>query len=641
MDTEKLKRVASELGTTPPAIIVKDDSKVTVLAKEATREEYAISDLIDDFFQNEYDNKDPHNIAESARRSTVQILKPPISPNILEDKVLHNNTLQPLVHAMEVNCETTGYTLQLREGFEENQETERQRAYADALFTNPYPSCSLTHMRRDLRRAKETTGYAAMEVIRNQAGEICFLRAVPSAEVRVLKMDRNDPVEQVTVERDGMTPCTIPIRRRRYVRLVDGRKKRQYFKEFGTEDELDAKTGQWLNIPDTVLRQKAALPSLFTTTPPPGTFSEGDTRFLNPNGDPAQMNPAALNPSARERQDGAQAFHRLANEIIWLTLHKDTQSPYGYPRWISQLPSVIGSRAAEESNFHLLQSGGIPPVLVTITGGTLTDPSRKQLEAYLNTPNRDQRMQAAIVEILNTGGSIDGAEVNARIEVHRFGGEEMNDAMFQRYDEGCSNKVRGSFRLGGVFMGRVDDANRANSVAQYVSAETQVFRPERSEFDEIMNSTVMAEIAPAWKFVSNQQTFTDITARIMALGQLKGEVVRDEWVHSVATTAGLALDRSHALESAADKDNPPLEDEDFDPVLITRKAKEQKLKDGLPEAAMLRVLFGTNESGDIDYLNSLSDEDFNGQCKQCAGEVYQDEDMAPIVDQQIREKLRT
>ena len=217
----------------------------------------------------------------------------------------------------------------------------------------------------------------------------------------------------------------------------------------------------------------------------------------------------------------------------------------------------------------------------------------------------------------------------------------MNDAMFQRYDEGCANKVRGSFRLGGVFMGRVDDANRANSVAQYVSAETQVFRPERSEFDEIMNSTVMAEIAPAWKFVSNQQTFTDITARIMALGQLKGEVVRDEWVHSVATTAGLALDRSHALESAADKDNPPLDDEDFDPVLITRKAKEQKLKDGLPEAAMLRVLFGTNESGDIDYLNSLSDEDFDGQCKHCAGEVYQDEDMAPIVDQQVREKLRT
>ena len=66
MDTEKLKRVASELGTTPPAIIVKDDSKVTVLAKEATREEYAINDLIDDFFQNEYDNKDPHNIAESS-----------------------------------------------------------------------------------------------------------------------------------------------------------------------------------------------------------------------------------------------------------------------------------------------------------------------------------------------------------------------------------------------------------------------------------------------------------------------------------------------------------------------------------------------------------------------------------------------
>lgn len=632
MDTKELTRAAAQLGTNPPAIIVKDDDRVTVVTrKEASREEYTVSDLVADFFEDEYQTTEASNTTESSKRSTVQILKPPIPPNMLEEKVLHNNTLQPLVHAMDVNCETTGHVLQLREGYDlENEEVQRQRAYATALFNQPYPNCSMTSVRRELRANKETVGYGAIEVIRNNAGEIAFLRTLPSNEVRVLKMDKNDPVETVNVVREGMPDATLPVRRRRYVRLVDGRKKRQYFKEFGTEDELDAKTGQWLNLPDSVLRQKGALPELFTSAPPQGAFStDVNSRFLNPQGDPANLNPAAINPSAAATADtrnGKPEFHRLANEIIWFTLHKDPQGPYGYPRWISQLPSVLGSRAAEETNYHLLEGGGIPPVLVTITGGTLGNESRKQLEAYLNTPNKDQRMQAAIVEILNTGGSIDGADTNAKIEVHKFGSEELNDAMFQQYDEGCSAKVRGGFRLGGVFMGRVDDANRSNSVAQYVSAETQVFRPERVEFDEVINTTIMAEVAPAWRYVSNHQTFTDIMSKITALTQMKGEVMRDDWVEAMAYTAGVPLDRSHA------RPNEEGDDEGEE----VNSTEEGVIKSTGADSPMLRVLYNIPEDDDLENLRELEDSVFEEQCVHCAEHLYSDPDMAGIVEQQVR-----
>ena len=641
MDTKQLTRAAAQLGTNSPAIVVKDDTRVTVIAKEvdanAQRAEYTVSDLVSDFFQDEYGSTEAHGTANTLKRSSVQILKPPIPPNMLEEKVLHNNTLQPLVHAMDVNCETTGHTLVLREGFDgNNPEVLRQRAYANALFSQPYPNCSMTSVRRELRANKETIGYGAIEVIRNNAGEIAFLRTIPSNEIRVLKMDKNDPVETVSVEREGMPDATLPVRRRRYVRLVDGRKRRQYFKEFGTEDELDAKTGQWLNIPETVLRQKGSLPELFTNGPPSGTFSDPESsRFLNPQGDPNNLNPAALNPSAAGTgEDGARGqaeFHKLANEIIWFTLHKDPQGPYGYPRWISQLPSVLGSRAAEETNFHLLEGGGIPPVLVTITGGTLSDQSRKQLEAYLNTPNKDQRMQAAIVEILNTGGSIDGADTNARIEVHRFGGEELNDAMFQQYDEGCSLKIRGSFRLGGVFIGRVDDANRANSVAQYVSAETQVFRPERVEFDEVINTTIMAEIAPAWRFCSNHQTFTDIISKIAAMTQMKGEVIRDDWVDAMGYVAGVPLDRTHA------RPNEPGDDEEE--AVISSPEGVLKSTDDIVDSPMMRLLFNTSDESDIATLEGLDEEDFETHCRECARHIYGEEDMAPILEQQVREGM--
>ena len=642
MDTKQLTRAAAQLGTTPPAIVVKDDSRVTVIAKEvdanAQREEYTVSDLVADFFEDEYSTTEAHGTANTLKRSSVQILKPPIPPNVLEEKVLHNNTLQPLVHAMDVNCETTGHVLQLREGFDiNNPEVIRQKAYATALFSQPYPNCSMTSVRRELRSNKETIGYGAIEVIRNNAGEIAFMRTVPSNEIRVLKMDKNDPVETVNVEREGMPDATLPVRRRRYVRLVDGRKRRQYFKEFGTEDELDAKTGQWLNLPETVLRQKASLPELFTSGPPSGAFSDAESsRFLNPQGDPSNLNPAALNPSAAANGgEGAAArqpeFHRLANEIIWFTLHKDPKGPYGYPRWISQLPSVLGSRAAEETNYHLLEGGGIPPVLVTITGGTLSDQSRKQLEAYLNTPNKDQRMQAAIVEILNTGGSIDGADTNAKIEIHRFGGEELNDAMFQQYDEGCSLKIRGGFRLGGVFIGRVDDANRANSVAQYVSAETQVFRPERVEFDEVINTTIMAEIAPAWRFCSNHQTFTDIVSKIAAMTQMRGEVMRDDWVDAMGYVSGVPLDRTNA------RPNEPGDDEEE--AVISSPEGVLKSTEDIIDSPMMRILFNTSDESDLATLEGLEDEDFETQCRECALHVYGEEDMAPILEQQIREGM--
>ena len=190
-------------------------------------------------------------------------------------------------------------------------------------------------------------------------------------------------------------------------------------------------------------------------------------------------------------------------------------------------------------------------------------------------------------------------------------------------------------------MGRVEDSNRANSVAQYVSAEAQVFRPERFEFDEVINATIMDEIAPAFRFVSNQQTFTDIVAKITALTQLKDEVIREDWVAAVSDTAGLALDRSTSLPRG--ESNDLVEGE-----LLPERAvgAATTLQRSIPvaegeQSPMLRVLFNSATYEDMQAVRELSDEDFDGCCKACAEQVFQDADMAGIVEQQVNNNLET
>jgi capsid portal protein len=54
--------------------------------------------------------------------------------------------------------------------------------------------------------------------------------------------------------------------------------------------------------------------------------------------------------------------------------------------------------------------------------------------------------------------------------------------------------LRNLFRLPPLFVGKGDNANFATAFASYVTAETQVFLPERNEHDEIINLLILPEL---------------------------------------------------------------------------------------------------------------------------------------------------
>jgi PBSX family phage portal protein len=364
----------------------------------------------------------------SGRGSAIQ---PPFDPGRLQRFEMESNALSPCVDAMETNIDGTGHVIELASGESPSSEDEKKIEEAEAFFDEPWPGMSFITMRRKLRRDMERCGYGFLEALRNAKGELVFLRYVEAKTVRLVELDEAVP-RKVSITRSGREfDATVHMRDRRFAQVVNS--KLVYFKEFGTERDLDKDTGHWA--------------------------------------------PKGNGISAQKR----------ATELLYFTVKRDLNTPYGVPRWISQLPSVIGSRKAEEHNLEFFDRGGIPPILVLVQGGSIAEKSSEALDSVLNSSSNT--LNAAVVEVFG-GGTVD-KDSPVKVTVERFGAERQNDSMFESYDEKSELRIRSSFRLPPLFVGKSADYSFATAFASYTVAEAQVFQPERTEFDEIINIKVM------------------------------------------------------------------------------------------------------------------------------------------------------
>lgn len=396
------------------------------------------------------------------------LIKPPYDFWRLEDLVFQNNALGPCVDAMVANIDGTGFSLNF-DGKPEAELQEADKAILDRIkefFDEPFPGMSFTTMRARLRRDLEVTGNAYLEVLRNATGELVFVRPVEAKTVRLVRLD-NPSVVDVKVQRNGVEMSVkVMMRERRYCQRINNIA--VYFKDFGASRDLNKNSGSW-----------------------------ADAKSL-----PADQR---------------------ATEIIHFTLDKDVLTPYGVPRWISQLPSVLGSREAEEHNLSYFESGGIPPIMMLVQGGAMAPEAVKALNDLFSGKAKSKQ-RAAVIEAHSTSGSLDAAN-NVRVTVERFGSERQQDSMFEGYGEKCEARIRGSFRLPPLFVGKAGDYSFATAFASYTVAEAQVFDPERREFDEQINMKLMRELVPAGKgkvvFRSNPLAVKDATQQLTAVQAAK------------------------------------------------------------------------------------------------------------------------
>lgn len=429
-----------------------------------------------------------------SRKDGPEILPPPYEPWQLEWAVEHNNALWPCIDALIQNVDGTGAEIipvdptLTKDKIEKNAGLLAKIKKIESIFNEISPGKSFATVRKDLRRDAEVLGNWYLEVIRSLDGQMKFLRQASARMIRLVRLDDPTFVEKEIFRAGKKEVVKLWSRQRRYVQLVG--EKEIYFKEYGSQRPLNKFTGHWHD-------DDSGLPPL------------------------------------KPEEEASELIHGVTRN--W------PGTPYGIPRWSHDMPSVIGSRKAEEQNLEFFNSGGVPPLLAIVQGGQLAEEATEALER-LFTGTSASKLKGAVLEAHSTSGSIDQAN-NVRVNIERFGSERQSDSMFEMYDEKCEKRIRSAFRLPPIMVGRTDDYSFASAHASYTVAEAQVFKMERAEFDELINNTVMAELNPErdLQYHSLPLTVNHTELQLAALGQAVSHTDTKSYFENINRVANLEL----------------------------------------------------------------------------------------------------
>jgi PBSX family phage portal protein len=357
------------------------------------------------------------------------IVQPPYSVLRLLQIVDQSNMLRQCVDAYVTNIVSVGREVDplYRGGTVDLGEQHELQSFID----NANVEQSLDDVLELVIRDRENVGFGFIEVIRDRTGFPSLYRHAPALYTR-LSLKHPDPqLTTVQIMRGRRVTTVVEWRRfRRFVQVVSGRIR--WFKEFGDPRKLDYQTGAF----------------------------EGEPQY----------NEA-----------------RQATEILHEGL--PSSEPYGVPRWIAQLPSILGSREAEEVNMRYFQDNTVPPMMLLVGNGRLTAESHRQLNAQLNVDGvgKARQNRVLLLEAVGESDSLDGKANTVDLRVEKLTDARQSDSLFAGYDEANMAKVRSAFRLPPTLVGMSQDANYATANVSVFVAESQVFAPERSRLDGRIN----------------------------------------------------------------------------------------------------------------------------------------------------------
>lgn len=357
-----------------------------------------------------------------------------------------------------------------------------EKARVESFFENCCAEMSFVSLRRNTREEVEVTGNAFWEVIRNELGQISQFALIPARSIRLVKTKSQAMTVPLQIRIGPLLWRTETMRRkfRRYAQIAGDTC--VHFKEYGDPTIVSSKTGK--------------------------SYS-----------DIAAMSAA---------EDGNQV---QANEVFHFRIPSVRSGSYGAPRWIGNLLSVLGSRSAEEVNLAYFENKSIPPMAIIVSGGRLAPDATKRLEDWIevNIKGKKNFHKILIIEAETSAGAI-GLTDNAslmRVEIKFLTDAQLKDGLFLQYDAANMDKVGMGFRLPRLLRGDIRDFNRATALASLDFAETQVFLPERNEFDFVMNRFILTELGiRLWRFkslgprLSDSQDWGDMITKLTTAGIL-------------------------------------------------------------------------------------------------------------------------
>ena len=344
------------------------------------------------------------------------------------------------------------------------REVLRERMRLERFFEFCTMDESFTALRMKTRQDIELLGNGYWEPLRNANGDIVQFTYVPSFTVRLMPVDATPIEVEMPVRATIITETSELVRKRfrSYVQIIDGKQRTLvYFKEFGDPRTMSARTGEHYK-------------------------------------DEADM----------VRAEGKDAVK--ATELIHFKIH-NSRTPYGMPRWISEMLSVLGNRHADEINLAYFEDRAIPPMLLVVSGGRIEGDSQTRFEQFFKNQMRGKRNQHNVgileAQTSSMGGLNNGT---AKIDVIKLRDVQQDDGLFMKYREANTDALGSVFRMPRLLRGDVRDFNRATAQTALEFAEQQVFAPQRTDFDFVINRKVLTDLGIRfWKFQSNGPDFTD------------------------------------------------------------------------------------------------------------------------------------
>lgn len=387
----------------------------------------------------------------------MAILEPRLPFNQLVDVGRRNSALNQCVDAYVVNIESYGFQLEFTgSGKESSPKAIAQKNAALNFLDNVNGEKSLRTIREDSRRDKEYTGNRFFEVGRDLAGRINSLDHVPAITVRRTKKDKTATTYTLPmINAEGKVVAREW--RKHFCRFVQigSTGSKIYFKEFGDPRPIDPKTG---------------------------------------------------------KVNGSLAIEDQATEIYADALYSPGEA-YGLPRWLGALPSMLGLRESELVNLNFFRENAIPAMAVLISGGALTEESFEKVTELFNAARgKDSMNRVLILEAAadDSVGNADQAPPVPRIDMKPMTSERQSDGLFKDYGQDAKRKIRSSMRLPAIYIGDSEEYTKATAQAGQRIAESQVFYPERSQFDDFVNRWVFPTLGiTEWRFKTMGPTTYD------------------------------------------------------------------------------------------------------------------------------------
>ena len=355
---------------------------------------------------------DPDRERES-EMTDARFILPPYEPDVLALLPENSSELVQCVEAMEINIEGFGQRVVEREMTDEqksqNEATiKRERTELKGFIDITNPDDNLTSIRRKLRKDIETLGNGYWEVLVAKDGTLSGLNYLRARHMRVTKQDREFTEIKIKYLDDDLEWQTKTFfkRFRRFVQRVGSNT--IYFKEWDDPRVIDKDTGHVI-----------------------------------------------------ERPTQKDLKERAATGVMQFKIHSGRTS-YGLPRFIGNLFSIFGSRASDVINFQTFKNNNVPSMVVTVSNGMLTTDTIDRIEEYVNShiKRSDNWSKFLILE----GESQDEEAQNAgamKIDLKPLTANQHTDQLFQQYDANNSEKLRRSFRLPQIFVGKTENINRA------------------------------------------------------------------------------------------------------------------------------------------------------------------------------------